>query len=396
VDSTAALPAPASERIAGLDGLRAFAVVAVIAAHAHVPWLHGGGLGVDAFFVLSGFLITSLLLREAQRFGRISVGRFWGRRLLRLLPAVLLVVAVVDLVALLMPARLGGLAGPTLSSTPGVLFYFSNWLIVATNSGALGAFGPLWSLSVEEQFYLIWPMIVIFALLTRRPLLNLSVVIGAICCAVTIGRFLLFDAENVYSTFSTSFRIDMLLLGCLLAIGFTAGFGGFLRAASRWLLLPAIAYLCVVAMFLPEFNSAGSEHTTYLYYTVGLPLLGLACVALIAYVTTHQRSVLTRSLQRRPFAYLGRISYGMYLWHYPVILVLQVRFHPDPNITFLAAFALTVVTASVSWFALERPLSRRFHARLAATASDAALPRATNVDERPSNDGLPLALPQTN
>jgi peptidoglycan/LPS O-acetylase OafA/YrhL len=352
------------QRIKGLDGIRCFAVLFVVAAHTHVSWMHGGGLGVDVFFVLSGYLITTLLLREHERTGRIDVPRFWGRRVLRLLPALVLLVLVIDTVALFAPGRLGGLAPVTLSSTPGVLFYFSNWLIVATNSGALGAFGPLWSLSVEEQFYLLWPLLVILALRFRKPLRTLTILIGVLVLAVIVCRFAFFDPGNQYQTFATSFRVDMLLMGALLGVGFHAGLTERIRRLSRWAVAPAILYLVAASVLVPEFNIAGVEKKVYLYYTIGLPAVGIATVSLIAFVVTHQGSLVTRFLSLQPFDYLGRISYGIYLWHYPVILLLQVRFHPDPNITLLLSLPITVALATASWFALERPLARRFHHRL--------------------------------
>lgn len=354
------------QRIKGLDGIRCFAVLAVIAAHAHVSWMHGGGFGVDVFFVLSGYLITTLLLREHEKLGRIDLLRFWGRRILRLVPALLLLVLVVDTIALFLPGRFGTLAPATLSSTPGVLFYFSNWLIVITNSGALGAFGPLWSLSVEEQFYILWPLLVILALRFRRPLRALTILIGVLVLAVVVSRFLVFDPSNLYQTFATTFRVDMLLMGALLAVAFHAGAGNILRRVSAWAVGPALVYLAAVAVLVPEFNVAGAEKKVYLYYTIGLPAVGIATCALIAFLVTHQSSLLTRIFSLPPFDYLGRISYGMYLWHYPIILLLQVRFAPDPNITLLLALPLTVAAATVSWFALERPLARRFHHRLVA------------------------------
>ena len=109
----------------------------------------------------------------------------------------------------------------------------------------------------------------------------------------------------------------------------------------------AFVTAAAVAVFVPEFNVAGVEKKVYLYYTVGQPAVGIATCALIAFLVTHQRSVLTRIFSLPPFDYLGRVSYGMYLWHYPIILVIQVRLHPDPNITLLLALPLTVAAATV-------------------------------------------------
>lgn len=351
-------------RMRGLDGIRCLAVIAVIAAHSHVSWMHGGGLGVDMFFVLSGFLITGLLLNEYRQFGRVSVPKFWGRRLLRLMPALIVLIICVDAVAILFPAKLGGYAAAGLAATPSILFYFSNWLIVAQNGAALGPFGPLWSLSVEEQFYLLWPLVTVVVLRWRNPLRWLAIIAAGGCVAVTVFRFLAFDPANLYPTFGTNYRVDMLLMGCLLAIAFQAGLWTVIRRVSRFAVYPAIAYLIVIAILTPEFNVAGANTKVYLYYTVGLPLLALSMVAIIGRLVTAQQSRLASVLSVKPISYLGRISYGMYLWHYPIILVLQVRFQPDPNIVFIVSLLLTVAAASASWFLVERPLSRTFHSRL--------------------------------
>lgn len=358
-------PGAGTRRIAGLDGIRALAVVAVIAAHAHVSWLHGGGVGVDVFFVLSGYLITSLLLAEHEHTGRISLSRFWGRRVLRLLPALLLLLVVVNGIAVVKPWVFGPLGESGIAATPSVLFFFSNWLIVIQNGPALGTFGPLWSLSVEDQFYLIWPVIVVCAFLLRRALRALVIGVVAVCLAVFVYRLIVFEPSHLLRTFGTDFRVDMLLYGCLLAIAFALGRDETIRRWSRRLVIPAVVYLIVVAIFIPEFNRPDVGTIVYLYYTVGIPIVGLASVILIGFVVTHQGALLTRFLQLPPFAYLGRTSYAMYLWHYPIILALQIRFAPDPNVTFLVSLVLTVIAATLSWYLLERPLHRRFHRRFA-------------------------------
>lgn len=359
-------------RIQGLDGIRCLAVVAVVAAHSHVDWLHGGGYGVDVFFVLSGYLITLLLLSEHAKFGRIHLGLFWARRALRLLPALVLLVILVDSIALFRPAWLGPYPDSTLSATPGVLFYFSNWLIVAQNGPALGAFGPLWSLSVEEQFYLVWPIVVIIALRLRRPLLALALVCVGLIAAVSIARFVFYDPLSLYAGFATTSRVDTLLYGVLLAVVFRAGRSDTVRRVTGWLVWPAIGWLVVAVVVQPEFGEEGGP-LGYLMHTIGGPAVALSACAIIGYVVTRQESLLTRALALPPLEYLGRISYGMYLWHYPALILLQVWFGlgTQPNVLFLAGLAATVAAASVSWFALERPLSRRFHSRLSPSRTRA-------------------------
>jgi peptidoglycan/LPS O-acetylase OafA/YrhL len=353
----------ASRRIEGIDGLRAFAVVAVIASHAHVPWLHGGGVGVDIFFAISGFLITDLLIKERQRFGGIDLKKFWLRRLLRLMPALILLVVVVDLFALVvLQFRNNDYLALTIPATPSVLLYFSNWMIVATDSPYLGWFGPLWSLSVEEQFYLVWPLVLALAFLFKRPLRALAVIAAAISALAIANRFLFFDPSSIYRTFGTDFRVDMLLAGVLLAIVIRSGRVNIVRVASRVLVGPAIGYLLFVAIFVPEFNAPGTAAATEMYYTFGLPFVALSTVSIIGFLCTHQASGIARALSWAPLAYTGRISYGMYLWHYPIVSF--VSGFLSPNVAFAVCLALTYGVATVSWRFVEKPLADRFHARL--------------------------------
>lgn len=353
-------------RFKGIDGLRAFAVVSVIASHAHVFWLHGGGVGVDIFFGISGFLITYLLINEQKSRGRIDIGKFWLRRLLRLMPALLVVVVCVDVLAIAVSyVRPNDYLQDSLAATPSVLLYFSNWMIVGTDSSYLGWFGPLWSLSVEEQFYLVWPLVVILVMRTRRPLTILASVASVVAVAAAVNRFFVLDGANLYRTFGTDVRVDMLLAGGLLAIAMRAGFAQRVEAVSRILAAPAAVYLVFVAIMVPEFGAPGVEDEARLYYTVGLPFVALSTVAIVGFIVTHQGGITARALSARPLAYTGRISYGMYLWHYPVIMAIKaVTTDLDETVTFAIALAGTYVAAALSWRLIEKPLSDRFHVRL--------------------------------
>ena len=161
--------------MAGLDGLRAVAVLAVVLYHLNVGWASGGLLGVGVFFVLSGYLITDLLLAEREREGAIALGRFWLRRARRLLPALWVMLVVVTLwIAFLVPSQVAGVRGDLVAA----LLYFSNWwyafqhVSYFASFGAPSPLGHLWSLAVEEQFYLVWPLLLILA--TRCCLLYTS------------------------------------------------------------------------------------------------------------------------------------------------------------------------------------------------------------------------------
>jgi peptidoglycan/LPS O-acetylase OafA/YrhL len=375
-----------STRFAGIDGLRAYAVLAVIAAHALVPWLHGGGVGVDMFFGISGFLITYLLLGEAAKFRRIDLGRFWLRRILRLYPALLIVVLVVDvLAAVILHFRPNAVFGDALQATFPVLFYFANWMIVGTHTAFLGPFGPLWSLSVEEQFYFVWPLILVFLIRFKRGKALLALVAAVISAAAVVNRFVIFGPGDLYRTFATDFRVDMLLAGVLLAIGFRSGLGSMFRRASTMLAAPAAVYIVAISILVPEFGKPGSATAEQLYYTWGLPLVAISTVTLIAFVVTHQDGRIVRLLSWKPLDYTGRISYGLYLWHYPIMFLIGSAVTIDPNLMLFLGGVATYVAAGLSWRFVEQPLQARFHARFRPGGA-VAVPGATPTAARPASD----------
>ena len=354
-------------RIRGLDGIRAVAVLAVIAAHAHVPGTHGGGVGVDIFFTLSGFLITYLLLAEHRQWGSISISKFWLRRVLRLFPALIVMVIVVDLIAVVsLQWKTTGPLAESLPATPAVLLYFGNWMIVATSGPALGWFGPMWSLAVEEQFYLFWPLIVILALRARRGRAILFVVAAVGICVAVVARVLTFNGTNMYQTFGTNFRFDMLLVGVLLALLVDQGKSEAIRRVSRIAVWPSCALLIFVIVAMPDFNATSGAEVQKWYYWVGLPAVGVATASIIGFVLTHQRGRFADILEWRPLAYTGRISYGMYLWHYPVLMAIALIAHGKINsgLLFVIGLVFTYAISAASYRFVERPLHRRYREQL--------------------------------
>lgn len=361
----------ATIRFEGIDGLRAFAVSVVIAAHSLVPFMPGGLVGVDVFFGISGFLITFLLLQERERFGSVSLKGFWLRRALRILPALLTVVVVIDMLAIAYNVvGVGALhlkpqeeITQVLPSTPSVLLYYANWMLVTSHTTWLGWFGPMWSLSVEEQFYVLWPLVLVLVLRYRDRLGTLAGICLTVCVVANVWRITTFDGSDLFQTFNTLFRVDMLLLGVLLAIALQAGHARVIARITRWSVWPAIAWLTLVVVFMPQWGAPGAEAAVRLYYFVGLPVVGLSTFSIIGFLVTHQSSRLTALLQWRPIAYIGRISYGMYLWHYAIVHAL---FHT--RMLALGVFAVgmlvTVGVATLSSRLIERPLYLRFHEAL--------------------------------
>jgi peptidoglycan/LPS O-acetylase OafA/YrhL len=339
-----------------LDGLRGLAVLAVMGIHTH-PWvLRGGYLGVDLFFVLSGFLITALLVQEHRRRGAIDLGRFYLRRAFRLLPALLVVLAFVWLYVLVWGTK-GDLRRLS-RDTATTLLYVHNWRVVFTPPARLAPqLLHVWSLSIEEQFYLAWPAALAF-LLGRKVRLRWLV---GLTLAGVVGPSLLRVAlwhgppvARVY--FATDTRADALSAGCLVGLLVSAwpgpqGRRG--RAALRggaW--LAAVALLAHV--LLVHFRD------TYLYY-LGFPVVNLSVAVLIAALIWSPPPLLARLLEARLLGWLGRISYGLYLWNYVIDWLVLSRGpawsdHPWRSTPLI--WGATVVLGALSHYLVERPFLR--------------------------------------
>jgi peptidoglycan/LPS O-acetylase OafA/YrhL len=301
-----------------LDGLRGLAVAAVVAFH--LGHLDGGFLGVDLFFVLSGFLITSLLVTETQRRGTIDVRRFWLRRARRLLPALLvMLVGVAVLLVVFTPvgdrARFRGDALATLG-------YVANWERMAGDQTYWDIFtqpSPLdhtWSLAIEEQFYLVWPLVAL-AILRRRPRseatprarwLGAIAVGGALASLVLLGlSYSPVDTNRAY--FGTDTRIGATLGGAALAT-IVAG-----RARRQGRPSAAIDVVGAIALVLIGWSLVTVDGQGGWYYRGGLALLVLAALVVIRATTGGPPGRVARALSWRPLCLLGIVSYGVYLWH---------------------------------------------------------------------------------
>lgn len=332
-----------------LDGLRAFAVLMVMAHHGYVPLFRGGSIGVDVFFVLSGFLITSLLLEEWDKTGEISFRKFYLRRALRLLPALVILLLFVESYALIL------LRGPRLwtmqKAILAVLFYVSNWFSIVRPDG-LGPLSHAWSLSIEEQFYLLWPPALFVLLRSRLRMPRIVAVIALLAVVAAVHRAFLWTGPEslwrIYNGLDT--RIDELLAGCGLAAAFSAGWIDFtpLRAFVRYSYVPSMAFiLYLVARPLPP----------QIMYRFGWPSVELCLVVTLHRLMAWDKTRLHRLLEFPPLVWIGRLSYGLYLWHYPIfekvggwkalgVLVIPV------------AFALTFAVATLSFYFIERPFLR--------------------------------------
>jgi peptidoglycan/LPS O-acetylase OafA/YrhL len=326
--------------------------------------MHGGFLGVDAFFVLSGYLITALLLTEWQRTGGIALVDFWGRRVRRLLPALLLMMMVVTICAprLLAPDEVRLLRGDGLAA----LFYVANWRMIFrgddyfTQTAAPSPLQHTWSLGIEEQFYLLWPLLLLAMLAARQPLRRVLVACaaGAVVSAVSLG--LAYNtADPVRAYYGTDTRGASLLIGAGLAALFASRgrHAGNIEAGRRRSILGALAVLAAAATAWAWVHASGAGG--HLYYG-GMTAAALAVAVIIAHITLVPDGLTARVLSVTPLPALGRISYGIYLWHWPVFLAAnagRTGLHGAPLFTLRCLITLGIAT--LSYVAVERPIRSR-------------------------------------
>ena len=344
-----------------LDGIRAFAVAAVLFYHAGQSWAIGGFLGVDTFFVLSGFLITTLLVTEFTSRGGIDLLAFWARRARRLLPALFLVMVGIVIYAgvFAAPSEVGRIRGDSLSA----LGYVANWRFIFSGQSYFDQFSQpsplrhMWSLAIEEQFYLVWPLIVGFLLWWRRSLRVLLMACVALIAASASLMAILYvpghDPSRVY--YGTDTRAQSLLIGAVVGILL------FQHGPIRSLYARTAIRIAAVAggLYTLWLFWRMSERTDALYQG-GFLLAALAVSAVIVSVVQPDRGVLGRALSVAPLRWVGRISYGLYLWHWPVYLTLTHTRTGLDGVTLLGArLAVSFAFATVSFYALEQPIRRR-------------------------------------
>jgi peptidoglycan/LPS O-acetylase OafA/YrhL len=339
-----------------LDGLRGLAILAVMGVHI-VPFLPGGYIGVDVFFVLSGFLITALLLQERAAAGAINLRAFYWRRALRLLPAVTAMLLVCWLMGLVFPSS--GLAADMRSSALCILCYCYNWYLTFLPAQPTPVLAPLWSLSVEEQFYLLWPPIFAGLLaLNVRPRWILAVVLLGMIAPALERLALGHGHSGVRLYVGTDSRADGLFSGCLVALlafqGLTVrgSVARFLLRAGAWVALLVLTGLCFCLR---------SEAAWVMYYGGFTIVNGCAAVLIAALIWAPPR-LLVQCLELRPLGWVGRVSYGLYIWH---ILVFHMANHWLGGVRFLVrlplALVVTFAVAAVSFYCLERPFLRLTH-----------------------------------
>jgi peptidoglycan/LPS O-acetylase OafA/YrhL len=369
-----------------LDGLRTVAVYAVLLFHTGHPWAHGGFVGVDLFFVLSGFLVTSVLLSEIDRTGTLKVGMFYARRVRRLLPAaVVAIVATCAVFVLISPVtdRV-----ELVDDARSALLWFANWHFLgeagdyfATDTDR-SPFLHFWSLSIEEQFYVGFPVLLLF--LTKAGRRWTVKVLGVLLLASVAAQVYWSQADATHAYYGTDARIYQPLAGVVLAlVVHRLPIGG----GRRW----ATGAVVGLAAFL--FLSSG-------FLDVAPAWRGLAATAasvtVIASVSVTDRSLVARALSQPVLVFLGKISYGTYLWHWPVILALQEVLATSPRVIAVLTVALSTGLAALSYEVLEKPIRTasfldrlRWAPAVAGVAVSAlvavtAVPGLLNLDRRPA------------
>jgi len=367
----------------GLDGMRALAVVAVMLYHTNNGWVPGGFIGVEVFFVISGYLITLLLIGEHERSGRIDLKQFWLRRARRLLPALYLTLAVLMIYCSLFEReQLGNLRGDVIAG----LTYVSNWYQIWVGQGYTSQldFVPLrhlWSLAVEEQFYLVWPLVMVALIrLGRRRLPSIALWLAGAAVAIAAITALLYSgatpdqaaahwtigARQISKTdalyLSTITRAGGLLLGAAFAMLWrpVAVVRGPLRDKGRQLDLVALAGLAGLAVVAWNFHVTQENGAGYPWlFRGGFLAVGLCTLAMIAAVT-HRGAVTGRLLGNPVLNWIGTRSYGLYLFHWPIYQI--IRTEAGATLTlgeFALAMVLTVAITEASYRYVETPVRTR-------------------------------------
>ncbi len=357
-------PADRGQRyIPGLDGLRALAVLAVIAYHLNLGWAQGGLLGVGIFFTLSGYLITDLLLAQQSAAGHLAMLRFWQRRARRLLPALFVMLAVVaGWVALFQRSQLPALRGATVAAVS----YVSNWWLTAQSASYFARFGPpstlghLWSLAVEEQFYLIWPWLLLAGLILtrtkgdtsrRRWLAGGSLALAAVSAILMAVLYRPgYDPTRVYD--GTDTRAFALLIGAALAFLQPSRLMPARPGRARRLLLDGAAAVGLIVIAALIWRTG---QYSPLLYRGGMVLLSLATAAVVLAVVSPAGRI-GQVLGWRPLRWIGVRSYGIYLWHYPVIVLTTPASGQESVVRGSLQVAATVVIAALSWTFIEEPV----------------------------------------
>lgn len=332
--------APLQHRIDAFDGLRGFSVAIVFLAHT-LGFPVGGGTGVDLFFVMSGYFITSILCREWDRRRSINLKHFYINRTARLLPGIFALCGLYGLIWWIFPGATSNPWGNLLST----VFVWSNWAR-AVGLPYPDVLGHTWSLSIEWQFYFVWPFVFIALRQMRMSLRSVSIFLVSLIGAVWINRYLMSDnGAWVYNASDT--RCDGLLFGCLIAMILNEKS----LMPSKWLTAlgavsaVGLAYVILYAVTYPW------------YYALGFNLANLSSAGVVLYLASDRNWLTRFALENRVMVWLGRRSYGIYLYHFPLVGAMWASGY-TPFQMFTVGLLVTLTLAELSWRFVESPCLR--------------------------------------
>jgi peptidoglycan/LPS O-acetylase OafA/YrhL len=338
-----------------LDGLRGISILLVYIHHLYYPLMPGGFLGVDVFFVLSGFLITSLLVQEQEQKGLISLKDFYIRRALRLMPALITLIVIIGSFALIfldLRRRTATYQGIWLT-----LSYASNWLYALGYFSADNPLGITWSLAIEEQFYLTWPLLLILALRFKLRHRWILYILALLIALISLHRKMLVEqgASIFRLYYASDIRADTLIIGCLTGL------------LVSWNLLPhnkrfeigMKSLAAVGGIFLGYLVGTASWTDLMLYQHGGYTLIALCIAMILTVVIIWPPKIVLLALNFPPLIWIGRISYGLYLWHWPVRwFIYQKKVMPASALQLLAVLVLSLLASTFSYYFVEKPFLR--------------------------------------
>lgn len=352
----------------GLDGLRGLMTLGVMTAHVNFPALPGMSVCMDIFYVMSGYFITGLLIKDVERHQRVRFFQFYRRRSCRLIPPL---VAMMVSFLLVCYWFFPGFEARALDAAIG-FFYIANWWRAFELPG-IYYMGHTWSLAVEEQFYLLWPLT--FLLLYRCFGIGRRAVAATLTLALAVAawRFWLTwhgsSFQRLYNGFDT--RADALLLGCALATGLTlvsTEFWPVIDRVLKGLAVPVAITLFVLILFVFDYRGRP-------YYYIGIPSSALLGAILVVILIRPINTPLHHVLERKELTFLGRIFYAMYLWHFPIFMILERDLHWPVWVTAVVGFPLTIAIGTLSYVLIERHFMRT-KARGRTATIDAIVPVA--------------------
>jgi len=334
-----------------LDGFRGVSIILVLVHHLYFPLVSGGFLGVDMFFVLSGFLITSLLLEEWQKFDAISLKNFYIRRLFRLMPAVFFLIALLGIYALFFLD--GKSAGKTFQGIWLTLSYASNWFYAFKFAPANNPLGVTWSLAVEEQFYLIFPLILLLAFRLKLSYRQIITALIVLIIGIALHRKNLADNHGFTPRlyYASDTRADALLVGCLVAFLFSWKMEIFKKYERFFRIGAALSLVfLIICVSMLEWDDP------FLYFSGGYTFIALAVGFLLISLTAYNPKRAINILSFAPLVWIGRVSYGIYLWHWAIRWYLYGdESLPASDLHLLLAIFLTFLFTVISYYCVEKP-----------------------------------------